>query len=89
MCVNGLREEVQTLYRRGADCSKVSFWLDAHDLIAAYVKPNVASRWKRDSREIVDEADPKKWIGLVHDDEFPLGNFHVNLQRKLLQTAAA
>jgi hypothetical protein len=86
MCVNGLREEIQTLYRRGADCSKVSFWLDAHDLIAAYVKPNVASRWKRDTREIIDEADPKKWIGLVHDDEFPLGNFHVNLQRKLAQT---
>jgi hypothetical protein len=85
MAVNGLREEIQTLYRRGADCSKVSFWLDAHDLIAAYVKPNVASRWKRDSREITDEADPKKWIGLVHDDEFPLGNFHVNLQKKLAQ----
>ena len=84
MSVNGLREEIQSLYRRGADCSKVSFWLDAHDLIAAYVKPNVASRWKRDSREITDEADPKKWIGLVHDDEFPLGNFHVNLQKKLM-----
>jgi hypothetical protein len=85
MTVNGLREEIQALYRRGADCSKVSFWLDAHDLIAAYVKPNVASRWKRDSREITDEADPKKWIALVHDDEFPLGNFHVNLQKKLAQ----
>ncbi len=86
MSVNGLREEIQGLYRRGADCSKVSFWLDAHDLIAAYVKPNVASRWKRDTREITDETDPKKWIGLVHDDEFPLGNFHVNLQKKLQQT---
>ena len=88
MSVNGLREEIQTLYRRGADCSKVSFWLDAHDLIAAYVKPNVASRWKRDTREITDEADPKKWITLVHDDEFPLGNFHVNLQKKLMQAVA-
>lgn len=81
--VGGLREEVAALYRRGADCSKVSFWLDAHDLIANYVKPNVASRWRKDARQILDETDPKALIALVHDDEFPLGSFHVNLQKKL------
>ena len=37
---------------------------------------------------LTDEADPKKWIALVHDDEFPLGNFHVNLQKKLMQAVA-
>ena len=26
---------------------------------------------------------PKKWLALVHEDEFPLGNFHLNLQRRL------
>ncbi len=81
--VGGLREEVAALYRRGADCSKVSFWIDAHDLIASYVKPNVASRWRKDARQIPDETDPKALIALVHDDEFPLGSFHVNLQKKL------
>lgn len=81
--VGGLREEVAALYRRGADCSKVSFWIDAHDLIAGYVKPNVASRWRKDARQIFDENDPKALIALVHDDEFPLGSFHVNLQKKL------
>lgn len=84
--VGGLREEVAALYRRGADCSKVSFWIDAHDLIASYVKPNVASRWRKDARQIPDETDPKALIALVHDDEFPLGSFHVNLQKKLLTT---
>ncbi len=80
----GLREELTTLYKLGADCSKMSFWLAAHDLVSRYVKPNVASKWKADTRAIDDETDPKKWLALVHPDEFPLGNFHVNLQRRLL-----
>ena len=79
----GLREELTTLYKLGADCSKMSFWLAAHDLVSRYVKPNVASKWKADTRAIDDETDPKKWLTLVHEDEFPLGNFHVNLQRRL------
>jgi hypothetical protein len=48
-----------------------------------YVPPNVASKWKKDSRAMTDESDPKKWIDLVHPDEFPLGNFHANLQKKM------
>jgi hypothetical protein len=81
--VAGLREELTTLYKLGADCSKLSFWLAAHDLVSRYVRPNVASKWKADTRAIDDESDPKKWLALVHDDEFPLGNFHLNLQRRL------
>jgi hypothetical protein len=61
----------------------MTFWLAAHDLISKYVPPNVASKWKKDAREITDEDDPKKWISLVHDDEFPLGNFHANLLKKM------
>ena len=79
----GLREELTTLYKLGADCSKMSFWLAAHDLVSRYVKPNVASKWKANTRAIDDETDPKKWLALVHEDEFPLGTFHVNLQRRL------
>jgi hypothetical protein len=81
--VAGLREELTTLYKLGADCSKLSFWLAAHDLVSRYVRPNVASKWKADTRAIDDESDPKKWLALVHDDEFPLGNFHLNLQCRL------
>ena len=79
----GLREELTTLYKLGADCSKMSFWLAAHDLVSRYVRPNVASKWKADTRAIDDETDSKKWLALVHEDEFPLGNFHLNLQRRL------
>ena len=79
----GLREELTTLYKLGADCSKMSFWLAAHDLVSRYVRPNVASKWKADTRAIEDETDLKKWLALVHEDEFPLGNFHLNLQRRL------
>jgi hypothetical protein len=81
--MDGLRQELLQLYKFGSDASKMNFWLAGHDLISRYVPPNVASKWKKDSRVIDDESDPKKWIDLVHPDEFPLGNFHVNLQRKM------
>jgi len=81
--VDALRQELLKLYKFGSDASKMNFWLAAHDLISQYVPPNVASKWKKDTREITDESDPKRWIDLVHPDEFPLGNFHANLQRKM------
>lgn len=80
---HGLREELTRLYKNGADCSKLTFWLAGHELISRYVHPNVASQWKAGERVINDERDLKRWLTLVHEDEFPLGNFHLNLQRKL------
>ena len=80
--VGGLREELRTLYKLGADCSKMRFWLAAHDLVSRYVPPNVGSRWQRDARAFPDESDPRAAIALVNDDEFPLGNFHLNLRRR-------
>jgi hypothetical protein len=79
--VSHLRDEITQLYKHGADYSKLSFWIEAHNLVSQYVRPNVASKWKKDS--ITDENDPKKWISLVHDDEFPLGNFHTHLLNKM------
>jgi hypothetical protein len=81
--MHGLREELTALYKSAADCSKLAFWLGGHALIARYIRPNVASQWKAGEKVINDERDLKRWIGLVHEDEFPLGNFHLNLQRKL------
>jgi len=83
--IQGLREELTRLYKSGADCSKLTFWLAGHELISRYVRPNVASQWKAGERVINDERDLKRWLSLVHEDEFPLGNFHVNLQRKMAQ----
>jgi hypothetical protein len=85
--IAALRDELRTLYKLGSDCSKMTFWLAAHDLISLYVRPNVASHWKADSRTITDEADLKRWIDLVHPDEFPLGTFHLNLQKQVLRAA--
>ncbi len=81
--IAGLREEVTRLYKDGADCSKMSFWIAAHDLISPYVKPNVGSKWKQEGRVISDEKDLKHWVDLVESDEFPLGNFHVNLLKHM------
>jgi hypothetical protein len=81
--IHGLREEVTALYKHAADWSKLTFWLAGHELISRYVRPNVASQWKSGERVINDERDLKRWISLVHEDEFPLGNFHLNLQRRL------
>jgi hypothetical protein len=81
--VAGLREELRMLYKLGADCSKLRFWIAAHDLVARYVPPNVGSRWQPENCAAVDESDPRAALALVHDDEFPLGNFHLNLRRHL------
>lgn len=81
--VKGLREELIQLYKLGADCSKMTFWIAAHDLVARYVPPNLASVWRKDRRAITDECDPKKWLSLIQEDEFPLGSFHLNLRSKL------
>jgi hypothetical protein len=39
-----LRQRLETLYRRGIDLSKVSYWIEAHDLVAEYVRPNIGSQ---------------------------------------------
>ena len=83
-----LREQVEELYRRGIDTSKVSYWIAAHDLVAEYVHPNVASQWTGESRVYSDESDPKAWIDRVLDDEFPLSVFYEQLKKKLADEPA-
>ncbi len=73
--------EIHALYKNGAEYSRVALWLAAHEFVSRHVHPNVGSRWKPGA--LPDESDPKAWLSLAHDDEFPLGNFHLLLQRKL------
>jgi hypothetical protein len=87
--VAALRERVEALYRGGIDMSKVSYWAAAHDLVAEYVTPNVASAWTREARVVSDEAEPRAWIDRVLDDEFPLSTFYLTLQKKLADLAEA
>lgn len=83
LAIAALADELRALYKFGSDCSKMTFWLAAHDLISRHVPPNLASKWRSNSRAVSDEADPKRWLDLIHPDEFPLGTFHTNLQRRL------
>ena len=86
--VGDLRGRLEDLYRRGIELSKVSYWAAAHDLVAEFVEPNVASVWRRDARVVSDEAEPRAWVDRVLDDEFPLGTFYLMLQAKLSGAAA-
>jgi hypothetical protein len=81
--VRGLRAEVETLYREGIDRSRVTHWATAHELVARYVPATTASRWTPGARPLSDESDPKAWIDLVEDDEFPLSIFYSSLKQKL------
>ena len=78
-----LNEEIRALYRRGQVVSKARYWCLAHDLVSRYMSPNLASKWVHSTRSFADESDLKALISFVNDDEFPLGSFHLVLQRKL------
>ena len=81
--IAGLREQIEQLYRAGIDMTKVQYWLAAHDLVSEWVKPNLGSKWAKDTRVLSDESQPKDWINRVLDDEFPLSLFYLQLQKKL------
>jgi hypothetical protein len=81
--ISGLREKIEQLYRDGIDMSKVQYWIVAHDLVTDWVKPNLGSKWARETRVLSDESDAKAWINRVLDDEFPLSLWYLQLQKKL------
>jgi hypothetical protein len=81
--VIALREAVEELYRAGIDRSKVAHWIAAHELVSTYVPATGASRWTAGQRPLADESDPKAWLELVEDDEFPLSIFYTSLKQKL------
>jgi len=80
-----LDAELHALYKAGAECSRVALWMAAHEFVSRHVRPNIGSRWKPGA--LHDESDPKAWLALVHEDEFPLGNFHLMLRRRLVEAA--
>jgi len=81
--VIALREAVEELYRTGIDRSKVAHWVAAHELVSTYVPATGGSRWTAGQRPLADESDPKAWLDLVDDDEFPLSIFYTSLKGKL------
>ena len=85
--VLGLRGAVEELYRTGIDRSKLAHWCAAHDLVATYVAPAAGSRCAREARGFTDTEDPRPYIDLVLDDEFPLSIFYSSLRQKLAPPA--
>jgi hypothetical protein len=81
--VAGLRSEVEELYRLGIDRTKLQHWAAAHDLVAASVSPAAGSKWAASVREFTDVEDPRPYVDLVRDDEFPLSIFYSSLKAKL------
>jgi hypothetical protein len=81
--VAGLRHEVEELYRLGIDRTKLQHWAAAHDLVAASVSPAAGSRWVSSVRDFTDVEDPRPYIDLVREDEFPLSIFYSSLKAKL------
>ena len=81
--VRALHEEVQACYRQGIDRSKLQHWAAAHDLVAANVPPATGSQWAAPARDLVDVEDPRPYVDLVLEDEFPLSIFYSSLKTKL------
>jgi Family of unknown function (DUF6421) len=81
--VGRLHAEVQELYRSGIDRTKLQHWAAAHDLVAASVSPATGSRWTSTAREFEDVEDPRPFVDLVLEDEFPLSIFYSSLKTKL------
>jgi Family of unknown function (DUF6421) len=81
--VASLRHEVEELYRLGIDRTKLQHWAAAHDLVAASVPAAAGSKWIASARDFTDVEDPRPYIDLVRDDEFPLSIFYSSLKAKL------
>ncbi len=81
--VAALRHDVEKLYREGIDRTKLQHWAAAHDLVAASVPPAAGSKWTAAIRDFTDVEDPRPYIDLVRDDEFPLSIFYSSLKTKL------
>jgi hypothetical protein len=81
--VASLHDELSELYREGIDRTKLQHWAAAHDLVAASVAPAARSRWAAQARDFAETDDPRPYVDLVLDDEFPLSIFYSSLKAKL------
>jgi hypothetical protein len=81
--VDGLRHEIEAMYRSGIDRTKLQHWAAGHDLISQSVLPATGSRWASPARAFEELADPRPYVDLVLEDEFPLSIFYTTLKNKL------
>ena len=84
-----LCEEVEVLYSKGIDRSRVAHWLAAHQLVADYVQPHPASTWAKGVDALRLDGPLKPLNDAVLPDEFPLNTFYEALDRKLKDIVAS
>jgi hypothetical protein len=82
--VGALHAALAELYRAGIDRTKLQHWVAAHDLVAANVPPATGSRWAAAVRDFTELEDPRPYVDLVLEDEFPLSIFYSSLKAKLV-----
>ncbi|MCZ7415614.1 DUF6421 family protein [Streptomyces sp. WMMC897] len=78
-----LREEIETLYRRGIDRPKLVHWFKAYELVSTYLAPHPGSTWAKGPDALDLTLPPRKLVDEVHPDEFPLSMFYEALAKKL------
>jgi hypothetical protein len=78
-----LREEIETLYRRGIDRPKIVHWLKAYELVSAYLAPHPGSTWAKGPDALDLSLPPRRLVDDVLPDEFPLSLFYEALAKKL------
>jgi uncharacterized protein DUF6421 len=78
-----LREEIETLYRRGIDRPKIVHWLSAYELVSAHLAPHPGSTWAKGPDALDLSLPPRKLVDDVLPDEFPLSLFYEALAKKL------
>jgi hypothetical protein len=81
--VGELLAKIQELYRAGIDRTKLQHWSAGHDLVAASVPAATGSRWAAAARQLIEAEDPRPYVDLVLEDEFPLSIFYSALKAKL------
>jgi len=81
--VQELQEQVVELHRTGDDRVKLGHWATAYDFVISCVPPDADSPWADPDREFPEDPDLQSCVDAVFEDEFPLSDFYVALQRRL------
>ena len=81
--VLALLGEIEDLYWRSIDRSKVMHWIAAYELVTAYVDPHPASTWAQGAQALPWDGAPKELTDAVLPDEFPLSMFFEILDRRI------
>lgn len=79
-----LRARIADLYRGGLERTRLERWCAARELVCEFVPATDRSAWAQAAPAFSEDGDPRRYIDLVADDEFPLSAFHRSLRDGLI-----